>query len=89
MRGNHWKKDHRAEMIEKESWRRNREGAIVEEEAWRRHLGSIWELSGKHLGWIWESSPRRHPERPRPHRRLEEVLDFKSDAHLSPNRQVL
>ena len=73
-------------------------GAISEEEAWSRHLGSIWGRSGKHLGWLWESfendlgviyTPRRHPVGPRPPRRLQEVLDSKSDSPLSENAKVL
>jgi hypothetical protein len=43
-------------------------------------LGSICHGFGNHLGII--QSLRRHPEGPRPPRRLQEVLDSKSDADL-------
>ena len=54
MRRNHWEKNHREEMIEKESWRRNHGGAIMKEQAWRRHVeetcgGDMWGASGSYL----------------------------------------
>ena len=47
----------------------------------RENLGWFCESFGNHLRVI--EAPKRHPDRPRPPRRLQEVLDSKSDAPLS------
>ena len=68
--------------MEEESWRRNHGGGIMEEESSRRHpgghLGGIWGASGRHLGDIWGASGRLKDPR-----RLQEVLNTKSEAPLS------
>ena len=72
------RRNHGGGIIEEESLRRNLETGRSLPEAPRRHPGS----TQRHPGGTQEA-PRRHPEAPRPPRRLQEVLDTKSDTPLS------
>ena len=53
----------------------------------QRSLGSLWEVSGRSLGGFWEVSGRSLGGLlgGRVSRRLQKVLDTKSDATLSEN----
>ena len=52
-----------------------------------RSLGSLWEVSGRSLGGFWEVSGRSLGGRVS--RRLQKVLDSKSDAIHNENAKIL
>ena len=76
-----WKRNHGRGIIKEQSWRGNHGGGIMEE-APRRHPGGTQEAPRRHPGDTQEA-PRRHPEAPKAPRRLQELLDTKSDTPLS------